>query len=236
MTWDYEDIIKVEFPKVLQEIEEFLRPNDNGFELVHVGAVPNTLPSILFQSKQCKIRIQSLRDRPYEEIELYIHYGRLHAPLDKDVISWNDEKCYCWHSLASDPVLYFLDGLSPADIINRDFEIPQAVREFSESIKEQKYKDEIRALQWLAESIREEKYPGELSSGIWSRAKYLSKQHAFLWKYYGHRLFDLFDLNHPDLWEEYRHFLKEYYELRHEKYKQKKFQLFTDDPPKYNIC
>jgi hypothetical protein len=236
MTWDAENIINVEFPKVLQEIEEFLRPNDYGFELVHVGAVPNTLPSILYQSKQCKLRIQSLRDRPYEEIEIYPRYGRLHAPLDKETIIWNDDKCYCWHSLEWDPVLNFLDGLSPAEIVNRDFELPRAIKVFTESIKEEKYKEEIRALQRFSESIKEEKDKEKLSSEMWSRAKYFSKKHAFLWKYYGQRLFDLFDLNHPDLWEEYRHFLKEYYVHSDKKSKQKNFPIYPYDPPKHKVC
>jgi len=223
MTWDSENIVNVEFPKVLQEIEEFLRPNDNGFELIHVGAVPNTLPSILYQSKQCKLRIQSLRDRPYEEIEIYVYYGRLHAPLDKDVIEWNNDKCYCWHSLEFGEVLNFLDGLSPADIVNRNYETPRAVKEFSESTKEARYKEEIAALTGKG-------------GKFWSRAEFFSKKHAFLWKYYGQRLFDLFDLNRPDLWEEYRHFLKEYYERRNEKAKQKNFPIYPYDPPKHMVC
>lgn len=236
MTLDSEDIINVEFPKVIQEIEKFLKPNDSGFELVHKGAVPNSWPSILYQSKQCKLRIKGLQDRPYGGIEIYVYYGRLHAPLDKDVVFWNNENCYCWHSLEWDPVLNFLDGLAPADIVSRPLELPRALKEFSESIKEEKYKDEIRALQWAAESIREEKYPGELSSGMWSQAKYFSKAHAFLWKSYGQRLFDLFDLNRPDLWEEYRRFLKEYYELMDEKSKQRNFPIYPYDPPKHKVC
>jgi hypothetical protein len=223
MTWDSENIISVEFPKILQEIEEFLRPNDNGFELIHVGAVPNTLPSILYQSKQCKLRIQSLRDRPYEKIEIYVRYGRLHAPLDKDTIIWNDDKCYCWHSLESDPVLNFLDGLSPADIVNRNYETPRAVKEFSESTKEARYKEEIAALTGKG-------------GKFWSPAEFFSKKHAFLWKYYGQRLFDLFDLNRPDLLEEYRHFLKEYYEHSDKKSKQKNFPIYPYDPPKHKVC
>lgn len=205
MTWDSENIVKVEFPKVLQEIEKYLRPNDHGFELIHVGAVPNSLPSILYQSKQCKLRIQSLRDRPYEEIELYFYYGRLHAPLDKDVIEWNNDKCYCWHSLEFGQALNFLDGMSPIDLVKGDYVTPRAVKEFFESNKEAKW--------WR------------------SRPKFFSKKHAFLWKYYGQRLFNLFDLNYPDLWDDYKNFLKDYYKQYNEKFSARSY-----DPPRYNVC
>ena len=204
MTWDSENIVKVEFPKVLQEIEKFLRPNDHGFELIHVGAVPNSLPSILYQSKQCKLRIQSLRDRPHEEIEIYIYYGRLHAPLDKDVIEWNNDKCYCWHSLEFGQALNFLDGMPPIDLVKGDYVTPRAVKEFFESNKEAKW---------------------------WSRPKFFSKKHAFLWKYYGQRLFNLFDLNYPDLWDDYKNFLKDYYKQYNEKFSARSY-----DPPRYNVC
>ncbi len=204
MTWDSENIVKIEFPKILQEIEKNLRPNDHGFELIHVGAVPNSLPSILYQSKQCKLRIQSLRDRPHDGIELYVHYGRLHAPLDKDVIEWNNDKCYCWHSLLNGQVLNFLDGVSPIDLVSGDYVTPRGYKEFSESNKEAKW---------------------------WSPPKSLSKRHAFLWKYYGQRLFNLFDLNYPNLWDDYRNFLKDYYKQYNEK-----FSAHSYNPPRYNVC
>ena len=96
-----EYIIGIEFPKLFEAIKKFLKPQDAGFELVYYGEVPGSFPSIFYQSKQCQIRIQCLRDRPWDEIETHTSYGRLHAPLDKDIIEWKNEECYCWHSLSS---------------------------------------------------------------------------------------------------------------------------------------
>src|SRR5574338_1437072 len=92
-----EYLVSVELPIIIKNVEKFLKPQDRGFELTYSGAVFNYKPSILYQSKQCKIRISCRRDRPYEEVELSVHYGRLHAPVDKDIMEWNKERCWCWH-------------------------------------------------------------------------------------------------------------------------------------------
>ena len=112
-----EYIISNEFPRVFEAVDKFLKPQDAGFKLIYSGAVPNSLPSILYQSNQCKLRIQSRRgDRPYDNIEIDVSYSRLHAPLDKETMEWNNETCYCWHHLdGRSPLLYFLDGQSPTE-------------------------------------------------------------------------------------------------------------------------
>ena len=182
-----EYLVSVEFPLIIQNIEKFLKPQDRGFELTYSGAVPNYKPSILYQSKQCQIRISCLRDRPYEEVELSVHYGRLHAPLDKDIMEWNNEKCWCWHRLDGSPLLFFLDELPPADVDK--LIVPQISREFIASSK---------------------------NMG-WTVSEHFARKHAVIWEHYDQRLFNLFDLNYPNLWEEYVDFLKEYSSLRKEK-------------------
>jgi hypothetical protein len=202
-----ENIISVEFPKVFQALEKFLKPNNRGFELAYNGAVPNSHPSIFYQSNQCKFRIQCTRDARDPEIEIYISYGRLHAPLDKDIIEWKNEKCYCWHSLSGSPLLYFLDGQSPAEANSLEYITPRILKEFLELIK---------------------------GKG-WTVPEYSARKHAFIWERYDQRLFDLFDLRYPDLWDEYVNFLKKYDYIRNERSKMKVIGI-DNSPVIYKIC
>ena len=206
MSSSHEYIVKFEFPKVFQAIDEFLKPENRGFELVYYGEVPNSFPSIFYQSNQCQIRIQCLRDQRDPEIEIHVSYGRRHAPLDKDIIEWNNERCYCWHNLGR-PLLYFLDGQSPAEANSLEFIIPRTSREFLELSKDKE----------------------------WTIPQHSARKHAFIWEHYDHHLFDLFDLRYPDLWEEYVNFLKEYDRINTEKSTMKVIGIDTR-PPKYKIC
>jgi len=206
MHWNSEYIISAEFPKVFQAIDEFLKPQSKGFELVYYGDVPNSFPSIFYQSNQCQIRLQCLRDRPWDEIEIHTYYGRLHAPLDKEIIEWNGEKCYCWHNLGS-PLLYFLDGQSPTEANSLEFIIPRTSREFLELSKDKG----------------------------WTVPEHSARKHAFIWERYDQRLFDLFDLRYPVLWEEYVNFLKEYDRINKEKSTMKVIGI-DNRPARYKIC
>ena len=58
--------------------------------------------------------------------------------------------------------------------------------------------------------------------------KYVVVLQSAVWKHYGQKLFDLFDLRHPDLWEEYRKFLEEYYKLLG--------MTASYGPPYENVC
>lgn len=207
-----EYIINVELPIIIQNIEEYLRPQDRGFELLHSGAVPNYKPSILYQSKQCKIRISCKRDRPYEEVELLVNYGRLHAPLDKDIMEWNNERCWCWHRLDGSPLLFFLDRIAPSDVDK--LITPRVSRDFIESSKNME----------------------------WTVSEHFARKHAIIWEHYNQRLFNLFDLDYQNIWEEYANFLKEYSRLRAEKgdsLERHFYGQFYDGerlPLRYNIC
>jgi hypothetical protein len=137
-----------------------------------------------------------------------VSYGRLHAPLEKEVIEWNSEKCRCWHRLESSPLLYFLDGVSATEINRGGYRLHpvfEAFRQFS------------------------------INKG-WDGPKYLAARNAFVWKHYGERFFDLFDVRNVDLWKEYRRYLEEHYLDREENYKRKGMVGIPFDPPRYMVC
>lgn len=184
----YEYIVKVEFPIIFRAIEKYLKPQNWGFKLFYSGIVPNHRPTILYQSKQCKMKIKCTRDRTYDPIELLITYGRNHAPIDEETIEWNGEKCSCWHRVDASPLLHFLDGLSPAEAV-----------ELTVSRIEQDFIESRRGKEWEV-------------------PEFFARKHALIWNHYGQRFFDLFDLNHQNLWEEYAAFLKEYYVVGAEKH------------------
>lgn len=56
------------------------------------------------------------------------------------------------------------------------------------------------------------------------------------WKYYGTRLFELFDLRRPDLWNQYSKYLEEYYKLLDEHFKSKGISPSSDKPPLWMVC
>jgi hypothetical protein len=203
----YNYIVSVEFPNIFQAIEKFLKPQDRGFELVYSGFVPNHSPTILYQSNQCKMRIRCDRDRPYDDIEVSVNYGRLHAPLDEDIIEWNGEKCYCWHSLGPRPLLHFLDGLSPFEAEQLTFS--RIERDFFESSRDKG----------------------------WTVSEHFARKHAMIWKHYNQCFFDFFDLQYPKVWEEYSLFLKKYYEIDGEKNKlSRAFFNGVHYPFLYKVC
>ena len=202
-----EYIISVDFPIIMQNIDKFLKPQNRGFELTYSGAVSNYKPSILYQSKQCQIRISCMRDRPYEDVELSFLYGRLHAPIDRDILAWNKEMCWCWHRVdAGSPLLSFLDGLSPADAEKLRF--PEILGAFFESSKNMS----------------------------WSVPEFMARKHAMIWEHYDQRFFNLFDVGYPYLWEEYVNFLKEYSRLRQEKDNSSESFIYQGLPFRYKIC
>jgi hypothetical protein len=179
----YEYILSVDLPILYLAIEKCLQPRNNGFELVDPNLVPTEPLTISYQSGQCKMKISCRRDKPYDDIELSILYGRLHAPFDRDFIEWNGEKCHCWHGVSASPLMPFLDGLSPAAAV--ELTSSKIVNDFFESSRGKE----------------------------WTTSERFARMHAMIWKNYGQRFFDLFDLKYPDLWKEYVAFLKEYYEI-----------------------
>jgi len=165
---------------------------------------------IIYDSEWCRLRFGYSRRFPPDDHELYILYGRLHASNEDEIMLWNGEKCYCWHGIGLTH-LYFLDGFSPAETLNSSINgrLPDGIGGFRESD--------------LGRQLRREGGP-----------RYGIVRQSVIWKHYGLRLFELFDLRRPDLWEQYTDYLKEYYRIRDEKAGINGDVLFT--PPLYKIC
>lgn len=159
---------------------------------------------IIYDSEWCRIKFIFSRQRTPQYDELSVNYGRLHAPNEEPSMEWQGEKCRCWHNVI-DP-LRFLDGLSPSEAMQQakiQKQSPTVVEKFRQSEIGKKLFNE---------------YPPKSSIVM----------HSVLWKHYGQRLFELFDLRKPDLWEKYRKFIKEYYGLIGMK--------ASYGPPYENIC
>jgi hypothetical protein len=116
---------------------------------------------------------------------VHIFYGRLHAASEKHTMLWNGEECHCWHDI--DYQLHFLDGRSPAEAVELRHSHPVKKVFFEEELRKKYHR---RQPDWLAE------------------------MHLAVWKHYGQRFFELFDLRRPELWEQYQQFLKEVYDIK----------------------
>ena len=187
---------------LIQLIEENLEIKRWNFRLTFTKFIEPRNIRIIYDSEWCRIRFLFSRMHYPETDEILIEYGRLHAPNEKSLILWDGELCRCWHNIL-DP-LRFLDGLNPKEAYEQaiiDKQLPSAVRYFRDS-------------QRGGELLKE--YPPKSAIVL----------QATLWKTYGKKLFELFDLRHPYLWEEYREFLRWYYKL---------LGLKSKRPPE-NVC
>jgi hypothetical protein len=189
---------------LIQLIEENLEIKRWDFRLTFTKFIkPNNI-RVIYDSEWCRVKFMFSRMHFPETDELLIDYGRLHAPNEESFIVWNDERCRCWHNVL-DP-LRFLDSLTAITAYKQamvDKQLPLVVRDFRKSKLGKKLLNE---------------YPPKSAIVLQDT----------LWKYYGERLFELFDLRQPDLWEEYRQFLKEYYSLLGLK--------SSYGPPHENVC
>jgi len=177
----FEQVIRDEFPKLIQMFNKTFDFKSWGFELTHTGIFPQYLPYIIYESRQCKLRFIWSKDRPYESPTIFLQYGRLHAPIDQNLMIWSGEECHCWHELVH--MINFLDNLSPLEVAEKGYVVPDVMKKFRK----------------LFESTAS------------NEQEYLVQMNAYIWNDYGQRLFDLFDLRYPELWGKYKNFLKEYY-------------------------
>lgn len=114
------------FPALVRAVRRHLDFERWGFRIVHSGKLLN-YSAIILQSEFCKLKIWTVRDRPYEEPEVYFAYGRLHAPNEDYLATWNGEKCHCWHDLRE--VLNFLYGPTPQEI-SKNTRVPGFLYDF----------------------------------------------------------------------------------------------------------
>jgi len=163
-----------------------------GFGLSHMEyAKSSGTTTAIYDSDRCRVRfdLSNIGHLPQED-ELNVQYGRQHAPNDALEIVREGERCRCWHHSIPEPVL-FLEGRSPRDI-------------FARRAKEGVYPYPlVLAEQEVSELNREFKNLYPPAGVVWRERS--------IWRLYGQRFFNLFDLRHPELWEGYRKFLREYY-------------------------
>lgn len=140
---------------------------------------------LIFDSAWCRISLTWGGWDPSDGNSMYIRYGRLHALDEETTMRWNGEECHCWHDI--DHPLNFLDGRSPAEVVKRFYSHP----------------------------VTDPFYENEMRQRFHRRQpEWLSAMHLAIWKHYGDRFFEIFDLRRPDLWKKYQLFLREFYDLK----------------------
>lgn len=125
------------FPSLIRAVTHHLDFERWGFRIIHSGKLLNH-SGIVLQSEFCKVKIVTLRDRPYEEPEIHFSYGRLHAPNEDHLMTWEGEKYHCWHDVRQ--VLNFLDGLTPHEV----FKNPKAPMFMYDFYEKNKFKGWLR--------------------------------------------------------------------------------------------
>ncbi|MGB8981622.1 MAG: hypothetical protein WCC12_07075 [Anaerolineales bacterium] len=180
-----------------------------GFERSYLSPPTINFPFVIYDSKWCRVKFQHYGgDRPGHWGEMHIYYGRSHAENDESFMIWNDEICWCWHSI-EDYALNFIDGLSPEEAVEKKHK-PRVMDEFRNS----EIGKAVHGPEWVA------------------------RRHLAVWEHYGRRLFKFFDLRHATTWEQYRSFLRKVKQIEDENDKKSKFPhvKFPGHPEIYEVC
>jgi hypothetical protein len=170
-------------------IEEILKLVNNFSKLEMLGFKESFRSEkgkeLIYDSEWCRISTVWSGWDPLGGNSISINYGRLHAPNESATMIWNGEECYAWHGFKF--ALYFLDGYSPTEALKM-----QSSHPLTSKYHEEEYRKKFKRRQpeWLLEI------------------------HAEIWRKYGNRFFELFDLRRPELWDQYRVFLKEFYDIK----------------------
>lgn len=143
----------------------------------------------IFDSEFCRVKFELSSFNYYPLYETNIYYGRLHAPNDEQYMTWNGEKCLCWHSNIY-ITLPFIEGVSAHQLADdSEYEIWHS----------------------LVGNLKVD-YPHA------DYLEYPLRFHAKAWEHYGEKLFSIFDLRNPELWEEYSLYSNEYNKAIHKKW------------------
>lgn len=172
-----------ELQEALSILAKHLNFADWGFQQSYIE--PGKYPTIIYDSEWCRVKFsfEGSGDQHDHGTYLNISYGRLHAPSQASSMLVNKEEHWCWQ--ADNLFLNFLDGLSPEESIKQKY-TPRVYAQYKES-------DLAAELSNLS--------PAERATGMV----------AYIWKEYGQKLFEIFDLRHPDLWEDFKTFVNEMY-------------------------
>jgi hypothetical protein len=140
---------------------------------------------LIYNSEWCRISIVWGGGDYLGGNSISIYYGRLHAPNESAKMIWNGEECHAWHSF--EHALHFLDGRSPTEAAKMNLSIPIIDKYYEKEYREKFHR---RQPEWLMQ------------------------MHMEVWKHYGKRLFEVFDLRQPRLWDQYREFLKAFCDIK----------------------
>ena len=151
-----------------------------GFKQSALFFTKSNYPVAIYDSEQCRVRF--LLDQDRNGNSMFVSYGRLHALNDQEVMRWNGDECYCWHSI--NMAIRFLDDISLSQVAEKQFKRPKIIEEFESSE--------------LAKSTKD----------VSERTLFM---HASIWKHYGNRLFNLYDLRQPELWERFAQFSEKFH-------------------------
>jgi len=143
--------------------------------------------NLIYDSEWCRVSLVWGGWDYSEGNSISIFYGRLHAPNEEITMIGNGEECHCWHRC--ELALHFLDGRTP------------------------EYASKTIYTHSLIEQYKQSE-PGQSLTGKRRQPEWLAQMHATIWRHYGNRFFELFDLRRPDLWDKYRDFLKEVYDIK----------------------
>lgn len=176
---------KREYGKLVHLLQRFLDFERFGFQRSFAFISPEHLPYVIYDSEVCRVKFSLEGGDMHGSMEMTILYGRRHASSHESFITWQGERCWCWHHVFD--TLDFLDGLSPQEAVDRvrvKDRWPPPAEEFRQSE--------------IAKKLIRDNYP-----------EWMTRMHAAIWKYYGQRLFGVFDLRRPDLWQQYTEFVRE---------------------------
>jgi hypothetical protein len=171
-------------------IQEMTRIAQNSLGLAPWGFIENFRASkpgkLIYNSEWCRLSLIWGGWDYSNGNSMHIRYGRLHAPNEQPTMIWNGEECNCWHRF--ELALHFLDA-----------QTPQAAAKtiYTHSVIEQYKRSKL----------------GQSLTGKRRQPEWLAQMHAMIWRHYGTRFFEIFDLRRPDLWEQYQQFLKEVYDI-----------------------
>lgn len=155
---------------------------------------------LIYDSEWCRLNMVWGGWDPLGGNSISIYYGRLHAPNEKSTMIWNGEECNCWHRF--ELALHFLDGRTP-EYASKTIYSHSLIKQYKSSE--------------LGQSFGKRQQP-----------EWLAHMHVTIWRHYGKRFFELFDLRRPDLWQQYQRFLKEVYDIE---------GRFPEiDPPMDKVC
>jgi hypothetical protein len=143
--------------------------------------------NLIYDSEWCRVNLVWGGWDPLGGNSISIHYGRLHAPNEEAKMTWNGEEYHCWHRF--ELPLHFLDGQTP-EYASKTMYTHSLIKQYEESELGRSFNAKRLQPEWLAQ------------------------MHVTVWRHYGKRLFELFDLRRPDLWEKYRQFLKDVYDIK----------------------